>query len=189
MAWTSIALGAADQLRHRVAFALAQILVIGEVGLGKNEEYEIYATYYDIFVRNAFGSYVDVLREVAYSPQMAHYLSFHNNRAFASRGTTPDENFAREIMQLFSVGLYMLHDNGTQLLDSTGQAISTYDNIDIMNFARVWTGFTRRATRGNIMRGKAGYVNYVDRNDVMVTDRDRFPKTNLYDHYLGDGYP
>ena len=76
------------------------------------------------------------------------------SRAFASRGTTPDENFAREIMQLFSIGLYMLHNNGTLQVDSASQAISTYDNINIMNFARVWTGFKRRAQRGNIMRGK-----------------------------------
>jgi cullin-associated NEDD8-dissociated protein 1 len=140
MAWTSIVLGCVDQLRHRVAFALSQILVIGENGFGRQEEYEIYGSYYDIFVRNAFGTYYDVLREVAYSPMMAAYLSFHNNRAFASRGTTPDENFAREIMQLFSIGLYILRDDGTIQVDSAGNSISTYDNNDIMNFARVWTG-------------------------------------------------
>ena len=99
MAWTTIVLGCADQLRHRVAFALSQILVIGEDGLSKQEEFEVYGSYYDIFVRNAFGRYFDVLREVAYSPAMAHYLTFNNNRAFANRGNTPDENFAREIMR------------------------------------------------------------------------------------------
>ena len=99
MAWTTIVLGCADQLRHRVAFALSQILVIGEDGLSKQEEFEVYGSYYDIFVRNAFGRYFDGLREVAYSPAMAHYLTFNNNRAFANRGNTPDENFAREIMR------------------------------------------------------------------------------------------
>jgi hypothetical protein len=71
MVWTSVVLHCADQLRHRVAFALSQILVLGEAGFDKPEEYEVYADFYDIFVRNAFGSYYDVLREVAYSPQMA----------------------------------------------------------------------------------------------------------------------
>ena len=151
--------------------------------------YEIYATYFDIFVRNAFGSYYDVLREVAYSPQMAEYLSFHNNRAFASRGNSPDENFAREVMQLFSIGLYVLRDDGTQELDSAGEAIPTYDNSDIMNFARVWTGFTRQPARANLQRGKATYDNFIDPNTMRPTDRDRFPKVNLHDQYLGDGQP
>ena len=191
MAWTTTVMHAADQLRHRVAFALAQILVIGESGFNKAEEYEVYASYYDIFVRNAFASYYDVLREVTYSAQMATYLSFHKNRAFASRGTTPDENFAREIMQLFTIGLYMLRDDGTLEVDAAGAAISSYDNSDIMSFARVWTGFTRSDTRPNVMRGKADYRlnNFIDGNTVTVEDRDIFPKVNLYDQYLGDGFP
>ena len=189
MTWTSVVLGAADQLRHRVAFALSQILVVGEDGLNKQEEYEVYTGYYDVFVRNAFGSYYDVLREVAYHPVMATYLTFHNNRAFASRGTMPDENFAREVMQLFSIGLYALDDDGTIMVDSAGESIATYDNSDIMNFARVWTGFTRQPTRPNVMRGKRNYENYVDSNGVNPGDRDRFPKVNLYDQHIGDGHP
>ena len=129
-------------------------------------------------MRNAFGSYHDVLREVAYSAQMAKYLSFHKNRAFARRGTTPDENFAREVMQLFSIGLYMLREDGTLEVDSAGEAISSYDNNDIMSFSRVWTGFTRSDARPNLMRGKADYYlnNFIDSNAVLVEDRDRFPK-------------
>lgn len=195
MAWTSTVISCADQLRHRVAFALSQIFVVGEAGLDKAEEYEVYTDYFDIFVRNAFGSYYDVLREVAYSPAMATYLSFDRNRAFASRGNLPDENFAREVMQLFTIGLYQLRDDGTVELDAEGAPTATYDNNDIMNFARVWTGFTRQPKRANIMRGKADYDNYVDPNTLMIdphegsSDRDLNPKIDLDDNYLGDGFP
>lgn len=100
MAWNSVVLAAPDQLRHRVAFALSQILVTGVEGLGKNDEIEPWLIYYDIFVRNAFGSYRDVLKEVSFSPMMSTYLTFHGNRAFAYAKTHPDENYAREIMQV-----------------------------------------------------------------------------------------
>ena len=101
--------------------------------LALSQEYgEVWTTYYDIFVRHAFGSYADVLREVTYSPMMGHYLSFHNNYAYAVRKTNPDENYAREIMQLYSIGLWMLHMDGTRQLDASGQSILTYDNDDIM---------------------------------------------------------
>ena len=100
MAWTTVVLSAEDQLRQRIAFALSQILVIGEEGLGKQDEQEVWLKYYDIFVRNAFGSYRDVLWEVASSPMMATYLTFYGNRALHIVGTNPDENFSREIMQV-----------------------------------------------------------------------------------------
>ena len=73
--------------------------MIGEEGLGKQDEQEVWLKYYDIFVRNAFGSYRDVLWEVASSPMMATYLTFYGNRALHIVGTNPDENFSREIMQ------------------------------------------------------------------------------------------
>lgn len=90
--WTTIVLSAPDQLRQRVAFALSQIVVIGEEGLGKQDEHEGWLAFYDIFVRHAFGSYRDILWEVSNSPMMAHYLTFHGNRALHIAGTNPDEN-------------------------------------------------------------------------------------------------
>ena len=108
MVWTTVVLQAADQLRQRVAWSLSQILVIGEEGLGKSDENEIWHSYFDILVRHAFGSYRDLLGEVSYSPTMAEYLSFHNNLAYAVRGTNPDENYAREIMQVRHRGTALL---------------------------------------------------------------------------------
>eukprot|EP00966_Prymnesium_polylepis_P028261 653959-Prymnesium_polylepis.3 len=83
MVWFSVALEAPDQLRQRVAWALSQILVTGEDGVGKTRETEVWANYYDIFVRHAFGSYIDVLREVAYSPMMAKVALALSNHARA----------------------------------------------------------------------------------------------------------
>ena len=82
-----------DQLRQRVAWALYQIFVISDKGGMKNNEAEAWHAYYDIFVRHAFGSLRDVMREVAYSPMMAGYLTFLQNKAIAYDGSYPDENF------------------------------------------------------------------------------------------------
>jgi len=98
--WTNIALYRDDQLRQRVAWALSQILVIDENAAATNMV-EPFMNYYDIFVRHAFGNYRDVMREVAFSPLMGAYLTFKGNKSFqASGGTFPDENFARELMQV-----------------------------------------------------------------------------------------
>jgi hypothetical protein len=81
-----------------------------------------------IFTRNAFGSFRDIVKEVAYSPMMGEFLTFMNNRAYASSGTYPDENFAREVMQLFTLGLDKLNRDGSPILDASGAPIPAYDN-------------------------------------------------------------
>ena len=112
-----------------MAFALSQIMVVGVEGLGKPDETELWLNWYDIFVRNAFGSYRDVLKQVSFSPLMSHYLTFHGNKAYAYAKTHPDENYAREIMQLFSIGLYYLNPDGSRVMDASGEPIPTYDNV------------------------------------------------------------
>ena len=109
--WSTVVLRAEDQLRQRVAWALSQIFVISDAA-GRGPYSEPWHAYYDIFVRHAFGNYRDVMREVAYSPMMGEYLSFSGNKAMSFDGSYPDENFAREIMQLFSIGLYKLNSDG-----------------------------------------------------------------------------
>ena len=137
--WTMHALYAQDQLRQRMAWALSQVLVLAVNGF--DGQTEMWLNYYDIFVRNAFGSFRDVLREVTYNPIMGDYLTFKRNRAFDESNNYPDENFAREIMQLFTIGLWKLNPDGTRMKDTAGQDIPTYSNEHIMNFARVFTGF------------------------------------------------
>src|SRR5450755_2799134 len=133
------ALTATDQLRQRVAFALSQILVTS--GLDVNFAYGM-ATYQQILRDNAFGNYEDVLTKVTLSSVMGDYLNMVNNDKPAN-GVSPNENYAREVLQLFSTGVWVLNQDGTRVLDANGAAIPTYDQDDtIEGFAHVFTGWT-----------------------------------------------
>jgi len=139
---------ASDQLRQRVAWALIQILVIN------NDQDSSGPTasmgYYNKMLDHAFGNYRDLLADVTFSAPMGRYLTYWQNRkANPSAGTNPDENYAREIMQLFSIGLWELNLDGTPKLDSEGKQIPTYDIDDIKQFARVFTGFDISNIGGN----------------------------------------
>ncbi|MCA0908664.1 DUF1800 domain-containing protein [Ruegeria marisrubri] len=141
MAWWQHTLTRKDDLlRQRVAQALSEILVISDasslelnsIGMG---------SYYDLLYAHAFGNYVDLLTEVSMHPMMGIYLSHMlNQKADPSRNIHPDENYAREIMQLFTIGLFELNPDGTEKLDASGKPIPTYDNRDIKALARVFTG-------------------------------------------------
>jgi len=129
-----------DVLRHRIAFALSEILVVSA-----NSELYNYgdglASYYDIFNANAFGNYKDILMAVTLHPAMGYYLSHLDNpKADPELNTHPDENYAREVMQLFSIGLYELNPDGSRKTDDNGDFIPTYYNTDIKEFAKVFTG-------------------------------------------------
>ncbi len=131
-----------DQLRQRIAFALSQILVASRRDANLADRPLAMASYYDIFVRNAFGNYRDIIGEVTRHPVMGRYLShIGNQKARPEINQFPDENYAREIMQLFTIGLWQLNPDGTRKLDSSGKFIPTYDNGDITDMARVFTGF------------------------------------------------
>jgi uncharacterized protein (DUF1800 family) len=135
------AIGGPDQLRQRVAFALSQICVASRRDPNLENKPLAMTDFYDIFVRNAFGNYYDVLREVTFHPVMGRYLShIGNQKARPEINQYPDENFAREVMQLFSIGLWELNPDGTRQLDGLGQPIPTYGNAQITEFARVFTG-------------------------------------------------
>ena len=135
-------IAADDQLRERVIFALSQIVVISN--LGNLENFDIpMAEYHDILATNAFGNYKDILKQVSRSPAMAMYLTFlKNQKGDLILNTQPDENYAREIMQLFSVGLVELNLDGSLKLDSQGMPIQTYGIDDIKGLAKVFTGFS-----------------------------------------------
>ena len=132
------ALSSPDQLRQRVAFALSEILVVSTGGDSDNP-FEL-AAYLDLLADNAFGNYRDILYKVALSPAMGRYLSHLKNDG---SNANPNENFAREVLQLFSVGLFMLAPNGDKLLSVTdGQPIATYDEPTVKGFAKVFTGLS-----------------------------------------------
>ena len=131
---------AQDQVRQKVALALSEILVVAIVG-NQTETAPAYITYYDLLLKHAFGKYGDLLYDVSLNPVMGHYLSHAGNeKAEPYFERFPDENYARELMQLFSVGLYELNPDGTKMLDNLDQPIPTYGNQEIMEMARVFTG-------------------------------------------------
>ncbi len=134
---------APDPLRQRVAFALSEILVTSDRPEQLGVEQVGMANYYDLMVKHAFGNYRDLLYDVARHPAMGIFLShLGNQKADPVNRVYPDENFAREVMQLFSIGLWQLNPDGTRLLDTNGLPIATYNNGDITELARVFTGFS-----------------------------------------------
>jgi len=147
-AWWNKVLKSPDQLRQRVAFALSEILVTSDQGVLSEQPIGL-TVYYDILLRHAFGNFRDLLGEVTLSPAMGNYLSMlRNQKGDPARGTLPDENYAREVMQLFSIGLNKLHPDGTLVLDSHGAPIPTYTQETIMGLARVFTGWSYHAPAG-----------------------------------------
>jgi len=140
--WFTLVLNSRDQLRQRMAFALSEIVVISENETTVGAHHYGAANYWDMLAANAFGPYRTVLEDVTYSPLMGIYLSHLKNQK-QSGAISPDENFAREIMQLFSIGLVQRHLDGSLKLDpATALPIPTYDQGDITEMARVMTGLS-----------------------------------------------
>ncbi|MEO0715032.1 MAG: DUF1800 family protein [Pseudomonadota bacterium] len=130
-----------DQLRQRMAFALSQILVVSNFG-GEllTDIPELVVGYQDVLVEGAFGNYRDLLEAVTYSPAMGFYLTYMGNqKADPATGRMPDENYAREILQLFTVGVLQLGQDGEPILEND-QPVELYNNMDITGLARIFTG-------------------------------------------------
>lgn len=142
MLWDTFAYGD-DQLRQRVAFALSQIFVVSETSDPLFNNARGVVAYHDLLARNALGNYRDLIEALTLNPIMGEYLSMiRNEKANNEENIRPDENYARELMQLFSIGLELLNQDGTPQLDQQGQTIPTYDQNIVKAFARVFTGWT-----------------------------------------------
>jgi uncharacterized protein (DUF1800 family) len=151
VAWFQANMVATDRLRWKVSLALSEIFVTSRISAFDDNPYAL-ASYYDMLNRNAFGNYRSLIDSITYHPAMAVYLTYMNNHATdtlaisASNQTKkkvfPDENYAREIMQLFSIGLFELNNNGTEKKEINGKSIPTYNNDDIGNLAKVFTGLS-----------------------------------------------
>ena len=140
-AWFEKALHAPDQLRYRVAFALSELLVVSGAKQRTRFRGDSLAYYDDILAKNAFGNFRDLLDEVAKSPAMGIFLSHQGNKKYMSQSKThPDENFAREIMQLFSLGLWEMTDNGSAV-EKEDELVPAYSQEDVEQLARVMTGY------------------------------------------------
>jgi uncharacterized protein (DUF1800 family) len=135
-----------DQLRQRMVLALSEIVVASSNGDLDNFP-QTMAHYIDILSDNAFGNYRVLLEEITYSPAMAVYLTYlANEKGDMDSGRVPDENYARELMQLFTIGLNELNMDGTLRLDAQGQPIETYTNDDITGLAKVFTGLSTQGS-------------------------------------------
>jgi uncharacterized protein (DUF1800 family) len=159
--WRQAVLGQ-DQLRQRMSYALSQIFVISLIDGNLAGRPAGVASYYDMLGKYAFGNFRDLLQNVALHPMMGIYLShLHNQKESGVR--VPDENFAREIMQLMSIGLYQLNQDGT-LKTSGGKPIETYTHDDVAGLAKVFTGWSWAGPDQTAQRfGGAGITAYTAR--------------------------
>jgi uncharacterized protein (DUF1800 family) len=132
-----------DQLRQRTVLALSELFVISTVNSVIEVETGAHASYLDMLSRNAFGNFRTLLEQVATHPAMGHYLShFRNEKEDRVTGRVPDENFAREVMQLFTIGLWELNEDGTRRGGTSDNFIPTYNQDDVAGLARVFTGWS-----------------------------------------------
>jgi uncharacterized protein (DUF1800 family) len=142
MAWWQHALTAPDQLRQRMAWALSQIFVVSQFG-ALDSEHVGTTVYYDHLVNGAFGNYRDLLEQITLSPMMGIYLSMmRNQKPDIVTGHEPDENYAREVMQLLAIGLTEMHTDGSLKLTTNGTPIATYSQADIVGLAHIFTGWS-----------------------------------------------
>lgn len=148
-AWMHNNLTAPDLLRQRMAFILSEIMVINNNSDFFEDNSQMGGNYYDLLGINAFKNYRSLINDVTLSPAMGLFLSHYNNpKADPTRNIHPDENYAREIMQLFSIGLWELDQYGQRKYDANNQFIPTYNNADIKEFAQVFTGLSDGGPNG-----------------------------------------
>jgi uncharacterized protein (DUF1800 family) len=141
---------ATDQLRQRVGFALSQLFVISGIEGGLNQPYGM-ADYQQMLRDYAFDNFENILTKVTLHPTMGKYLDMANNNK-TTNGVQPNENYAREILQLFSIGLVELNQDGTPILDATAKPVPTYDQSEIDGFANVFTGWSYPPQPGQTAR-------------------------------------
>jgi uncharacterized protein (DUF1800 family) len=133
---------APDQLRQRIALALSEFFVVSINGVPSGWPQFAMAAYWDLLCEHAFGNFRQLLEAVTLNPAMGFYLNTKGNqKEDPATGRAPDENYAREVMQLFTIGLVELNIDGSAKINGAGQPIETYDQDDISNLARAFTGW------------------------------------------------
>ncbi len=175
------ALSGADQLRQRVAWALHKIWVVSAVEV---PEPLAIVTYYRLLMGGAFGNYRDLMRAVTLNPAMGRYLNMLNNRSQQITGVPPNENYPRELMQLFTLGLLKLNPNGTTVLDSAGAPVPTYTEEDVKELARILSGWTFGDGNPATVPTRAGAENYRFPMEAVAAFHDSGAK-----FFLGHSFP
>jgi len=180
--WWQVAITAPDQLRQRVAFALSEILVVSDQGVLQDNAPAL-SMYYDTLVDNAFGNFRALLKAVTLTPAMGEYLNMQgNDKASIINGTHANENYAREILQLFSIGLYRFWPDGSLVLTSGGDLVSTYNQDVILGFAATFTGwnyYQPNQVNGRLPSNFGPNRNYLNPMVLVPSHHDLNPKLLL----------
>lgn len=190
MVWNQL-MTAPDAVRRRIALALSEFFVVSLSGLDFSWRSYAIAAWWDMLAANAFGNYRKLLEDVTLSPAMGWYLNTKGNlKENTATGRAPDENYGREVMQLFSIGLYQLNLDGTEKRDGSGNKIETYTQSDITNIARVFTGWDFDTTQNKPT------VEPVSGRTIPSTDFTRLPMllkpanhSTLASNFLGATVP
>ncbi len=173
--WWRHSITAPDQLRQRVAFALSEIMVVSENGVLADNARAL-SDYYDVLLDGAFGNFRDLLENMTLSPAMGLYLDMRGNKAGSLiTGLHANENFAREILQLFSVGLYRQWPDGTLVMNSQSSLVPTYDQNTILGFASVFTGWNYYQTNqanGRLPTSFSPSANYTNPMVLVPTQHE-----------------
>jgi uncharacterized protein (DUF1800 family) len=140
MIWNQLFAGP-DQMRKRIALALSEVFVVSLIPFNTFYPPYLIAAYWDLLTANAFGNFRQLLEALSLNAGMGFFLNTRGNLKEDSRGRQPDENYAREVMQLFTIGLYELNLDGTPKLDANNRPVETYGQDDVTNLARVFTGY------------------------------------------------
>jgi uncharacterized protein (DUF1800 family) len=181
--WWTAAITAPDQLRQRVAFALAEMFVVSTQSIPG----QAIPQFQNVLVNDAFGNFSTIMKDVALSPAMGGYLNMLNSAAPAA-GQIANENFARENMQLFTLGVSLLNQDGTLQLDSNGNPIQPYTEAQVQAFARAYTGWTYAvAGGGSPSKFPNGTADYADPMAAVQSAHDTTSKTLLNGTVLPSG--
>jgi uncharacterized protein (DUF1800 family) len=140
MIWGQL-MSAPDAMRKRVALALSEFFVVSLNSMEIDWRGYTITAYWDLLNQHAFGNYRDLLEAITLNPGMGYFLNTRGNKRANNSGRLPDENYAREVMQLFTIGLYKLNLDGSVELDSSGKKLESYDSDDVSQLARVFTGY------------------------------------------------
>ena len=153
--WAEVVLNAPDQLCQKNAWALMKIFATSTATNKDEQNSETNIQVLDNFVNSCMSTYKDVIKRASFNEEMSRQLTYDNNKAVA-RGwhlvdslAYPDENYARELLQLHTIGTIKLYENGTAVLDQFGRRIANYDQSNIFESSKIWTGFQTSTRRGN----------------------------------------
>lgn len=181
--WWQTVLTGNDQLRQRVAFALSELFVISS-----NSDNATTITYYhNTLAQDAFTNFSTIMHDVTVSPGMGAYLNMLNS-AKAPAGQIANENYARELMQLFTIGLFALNQDGTPQPDGTGNPIPTYTQAQVQAFAKAYTGWTYATSTGGVPTKFPNTTpNYLAPMVAVEAQHDTSAKTLLNGTVLSSG--